>query len=72
LFKEDGISVPVTPVAMFGTQVPFLIPAKIRVNVGEPMYITDYLGGDFSETVNRFREALEKMVKSLIFDMLES
>ena len=66
LYKKDGISVPVTPIAMFGTHVPFLIPAKIKVNVGEPMYITDYLGDDFTETVNRFREALEKRVKILL------
>lgn len=66
LYKKDGISVPVTPIAMFGTHVPFLIPAKIKVNVGEPMYITDYLGDDFTETVNRFREALEKRVKTLL------
>jgi len=66
LYKKDGISVPVTPIAMFGTHVPFLIPAKIKVNVGEPMYITDYLGDDFTETVNRFREALEKRVRALL------
>lgn len=66
LFKEDGISVPVTPIAIFGTHVPFPIPAKIKVNVGEPMYITDYLGKDFTDTVNRFREALEKRVKTLL------
>jgi len=66
LYKKDGISVPVTPIAMFGTHVPFLIPAKIKVNVGEPMYITDYLGDDFTETVNRFREALEKRVRTLL------
>ena len=72
LYREEGISVPVTPIAIFGTHVPFLIPAKIKVNVGKPMYITDYLAGEFTETVNRFREALEKRVKILILDILKS
>ena len=72
LYKEGGISVPVTPIAIFGTHVPFLIPAKIKVNVGESMYITDYLAEGFTETVNRFREALEKRVKTLILDIIKS
>lgn len=72
LYQEDGIAVPVTPLAMFGTHFPFLIPAKIKVNVGEPMYIIDYLSEGFEESVNRFREALEKRVKSLFFELLES
>ncbi len=70
MYKEEGISVPVTPVAMLGTHVPFLVPAKIRVKIGEPMYITDYLAGEFAETVDRFREALEKRVKTLILDII--
>ena len=70
MYKEEGISVPVTPIAMFGTQVPFLVPAKIRVKIGEPMYITDYLVGEFAETVDKFREALEKRVKALILDII--
>lgn len=64
LFQE-GIKVPVTPVAVFGTHVPFLIPAKVKINIGEPMYITDYLGKGFAESVNRFREAMERKVKQL-------
>ena len=71
LYIEEGISVPVTPIAMFGTQVPFLVPTKVKVNVGEPMYITDYLGGGFEESVERFRRALEDRVKKLLFDILE-
>lgn len=72
LYKEDGISVPVTPIAMFGTHVPLMIPAKVKVNIGEPMYITDYLKGDSKETVNAFREALERKVKALILEILKS
>jgi len=70
MYKEEGISVPVTPIAMLGTQVPFLVPTKIRVKIGEPMYITDYLAGEFAETVDKFREALEKRVKALILDII--
>ncbi len=70
MYKEEGISVPVPPIAMLGTQVPFLVPAKIRVKIGEPMYITDYLAGEFAETVDKFREALEKRVKALILDII--
>jgi len=70
MYKEEGISVPVTPIAMLGTQVPFLVPTKIRVKIGEPMYITDYLAGEFVETVDKFREALEKRVKALILDII--
>lgn len=65
MFKEEGIRVPVTPIAFFGTHVPLLIPAKIKINVGEPMYINDYLASEFNESVNRFREALERRVKDL-------
>lgn len=64
-FREEGIKVPVTPIAFFGTHAPFLIPAKIRVNVGKPMYITDYIEEEFTGAVNRFRQAMERRVKDL-------
>lgn len=70
LYKKEGISVPVTPLAMFGTHLPFLVPAKIRVNVGKPMYITDYLEDGFAETIARFRTAMEKRVKSLFYEII--
>jgi hypothetical protein len=70
LFQEDKMRVPVTPIAMFGTQTPLLVPAKIKVNVGEPMYITDYFGNDFDESVDRFREALESRVKVLLTEVI--
>jgi len=71
LYKE-GIIVPVTPIAIFGTQVPLMIPTKIKVNVGEPMYVHDYLTEEPIETVNRFRKALEKRVKVLIYEIVKS
>ncbi|MGB6864973.1 MAG: lysophospholipid acyltransferase family protein [Candidatus Aminicenantaceae bacterium] len=72
LFTNEGISVPVTPLAIFGTHRPFFIPGKIQVRVGKPMYISDYMGGGFNETIERFRSALEKTVNSLFFEILRS
>jgi 1-acyl-sn-glycerol-3-phosphate acyltransferase len=72
LYQENRISVPVTPLAMFGTHIPFLIPGKIRVNVGQPMYIADYLGNEVEETVGRFRDALEARVKALFLELLRA
>ncbi len=69
LFKE-GIIVPITPVAIFGTQRPFLVPATIKVNVGQPMVITDYLREDETETIDVFRLALENRVKSLLYSLV--
>ncbi|MFB0564810.1 MAG: lysophospholipid acyltransferase family protein [Candidatus Aminicenantaceae bacterium] len=65
LYENEGISVPVTPLAFFGTQYPFMIPSKIKVNVGTPLYITDYLGKGGEETIDKFKDALEERVKVL-------
>lgn len=72
LYSEDNLSVPITPIAFFGTQIPFLIPGKIKVNVGEPMYIRDYWGGSERETIDGFRLALEERVKTLFLQLLPS
>lgn len=72
LYKEEGISVPVTPVATFGTHLPFLVPGKIKVNIGEPLYISDYIVEGFMESVDRFREAMENSVKELLFEVLKA
>ncbi len=69
---QEGISVPITPLAVFGTHFPFLVPVKVRVNVGEPMYVKDYLGKDFSETIERFRKAQEERVKKLLSEIILS
>ncbi|MGA2587904.1 MAG: lysophospholipid acyltransferase family protein [Candidatus Aminicenantales bacterium] len=65
-----GISVPVTPVAFYGTQLPFLIPGKILVNVGKPMHIEAYIGGSFEESVARFKDALEAAVNKLFLELI--
>ncbi len=71
MFKNEGISVAVTPIAFFGTHMPFVIPAKIRVNIGPPMYIADYLAGGFQETIENFKNALEANVKALFLELLK-
>lgn len=71
MYKNEGISVAVTPIAFFGTHIPFVIPAKIRVNIGPPMYIADYMAGGFQETIENFKNALEANVKSLFLELLK-
>ncbi len=71
LYMEKGISVPVTPVAFYGTHKPFVTPSKVKVNVGEPMFISDYLDKSFADTIQKFRSAMEERVKSLFFEMIK-
>ncbi len=71
LFKEKGISAPVTPIAMFGTHLPFLIPMKIKVSVGKPMFIKDYMNDNFDESVTIFRNAMEKRVRKLLYELVK-
>ncbi|MGD8538091.1 MAG: lysophospholipid acyltransferase family protein [Candidatus Aminicenantes bacterium] len=72
LYTKEGISVPITPMALFGTHRPFFIPGKIKVRVGKPMYISEYMGGGFEETVERFRSAIERTINTLFFEILRS
>ena len=70
LFEREGLVVPVTPIAFFGTHIPFGVPARVRVNVSAPMRITDYLADDVSETIENFRAALESRVKTLFLELI--
>jgi 1-acyl-sn-glycerol-3-phosphate acyltransferase len=72
MFDTFGIDVPVTPVALYGTQIPFLIPGKVRLNIGPPMFISRHLGGGLDETVARFKDALEATVKALLIEILRA
>jgi 1-acyl-sn-glycerol-3-phosphate acyltransferase len=72
LYKEDNIPVAVTPLAFFGTQSPVFIPGTIKVNIGEPMYIADYLADDFVASVERFRAAMERRVKDLFMELIKA
>lgn len=70
LYINDNLLVPITPLAIFGAHRPFLIPAVIKVNVGEPMFIADYLRASARETIESFRVALENRVKNLLFGLV--
>ncbi len=72
LYSEHNLSVPVTPIAMYGTHLPWLIPAKILVNVGAPMHIRDYLRNGLNDSVENFRGALETRVKSLFGELIRA
>lgn len=70
LYKEDGFSVPVTPMSIFGTHVMWGVPATIKVNVGRPLLIQDYWTGEEVSTVEKFRAALERTVSGLLLESL--
>ncbi|HHF51885.1 MAG TPA: hypothetical protein ENL46_04280 [Candidatus Aminicenantes bacterium] len=70
LYKKDGLVVPVTPVAILGTQKPFLTPGKIRVSIGKPMNILDYIEDEFTQTIERFKKAMEAQVESLLLELV--
>jgi 1-acyl-sn-glycerol-3-phosphate acyltransferase len=70
LYKENGLSVPVTPMSIFGTHIMWGVPATIRVNVGPPLLIQDYWTGEEVPTVEKFRAALERTVCGLLRESL--
>jgi 1-acyl-sn-glycerol-3-phosphate acyltransferase len=72
LYKEKGIVVPVTPVAFFGAHKSLITPARIKVRIGKPMYVTDYMEATFVETIQRFRGAMESRVKSLFLELIKT
>ena len=71
LYHEAGISVPVTPLAIYGSQKPWLVPGTIKMNVGEPMYVREFIGGLANDIVERFRRALEVRVKALFLELIK-
>ncbi|MGB8953095.1 MAG: lysophospholipid acyltransferase family protein [Candidatus Aminicenantales bacterium] len=72
MYEQEAMAVPVTPLAIFGTQVPLLVPGKVKVNVGKPMYITDYIVNEVTGSINRFRSALEAAVHTLFMELLRT
>jgi 1-acyl-sn-glycerol-3-phosphate acyltransferase len=70
LYRGEKLSVPVTPLSIFGTHILWGVPERIRVNVGPPMFIRDYWGGSEAETVERFRFAMEHTVLQLFVQSL--
>ena len=70
LYKERGLSVPVTPLSIFGTHIMWGVPATIKVNVGPPLFIQDHWTGEEVSTVEKFRAALERTVTGLFRESL--
>lgn len=70
LYQEEGLSVPVTPLSIFGTHILWGVTGRIKVNVGQPLWIRDFWGGGEVETVERFRAALESRVSGLLYESL--
>lgn len=71
IYQETGTAIPVTPVAMFGTHLAGIVPNRIKVHIGEPMYISHYMTEGFTETVERFRAALEKRTRRLFYEIVK-
>jgi hypothetical protein len=46
------------------------VPATVKVNVGQPLYIQDHWTGDEVSTIERFRSALERTVSGLLLESL--
>ncbi|MBW2990483.1 hypothetical protein KY348_02130 [Candidatus Woesearchaeota archaeon] len=70
LLMNHDINVPVTPISIKGTSGFWFKPfGQIKVNIGEPMFIKDYLTGLTSSSERRtlyeFKNALEKRVVEL-------
>ena len=70
LYTQEGISVAVTPLSFFGTHLLWGVPARIRVNVGPPMYIKDHLGKDARESIEKFRRVLQDTVTRLFLESI--
>ncbi len=68
--EKEGLSVPITPISIFGTHYPWGVPARIRVNVGEPIYIRDHVKGDDDATIDAFRVGLHRRIEGLLIESL--
>lgn len=70
LYKESGLSVPVTPLSIFGTHIMWGVPGTIKVNVGPPLFVKDFWTGEEIPTVEAFRAALQRTVTGLFRESL--
>ncbi|MBN1940515.1 MAG: hypothetical protein JW843_13080 [Candidatus Aminicenantes bacterium] len=67
---EEGVDIPVVPFSIFGTQRPWGVPGRVRVNIGPPLFIRDYESGNKDATVERFRAVLQGTVERLLVESL--
>jgi 1-acyl-sn-glycerol-3-phosphate acyltransferase len=70
LYRESGLSVPVTPLSIFGTHIMWGVPATVKMNVGPPLFVKDYWTGEEVATVEAFRAALQRTVTGLFRESL--
>jgi len=70
LYRGEGLSVPVTPMSLFGTHLMWGVPGTIKVNVGRPLFVKDHWSGDEAATVESFRAELQRTVSGLFRESL--
>jgi 1-acyl-sn-glycerol-3-phosphate acyltransferase len=67
---REGIEVPVTPIALFGTHWPVFVPHAIQIKVGAPMTIKVHMSGNPTEIIASFRQAMEDRVRHQLLDLI--
>ncbi len=72
IFREHGLIIPVVPVAMFGTHMPWVVPGKIKISIGQPLKVSDYSAEDISLMISRFRSAMEKRTRQLLYRLVKN
>jgi 1-acyl-sn-glycerol-3-phosphate acyltransferase len=72
LHTEEGLDVPVVPLAFYGTQLPWAIPGKILVSYGAPMFAKHHLAAGFEASIERFKSALEAEVRRLFMELIRA
>jgi 1-acyl-sn-glycerol-3-phosphate acyltransferase len=71
IYRDRGLVIPVVPIVMYGTHMPWVVPGRIKVGVGKPLHITEHMSDDFGLTVSRFRDAMEKSVRVLLYRLVK-
>ncbi|MGB2905644.1 MAG: lysophospholipid acyltransferase family protein [Candidatus Aminicenantaceae bacterium] len=71
IFRDRGLVVPLIPIAMYGTHMPWVVPGKIKIGIGQPMKVSDYATDDLSLTISRFRAAMEKRTRRLLYRLVK-
>lgn len=72
LLTSYDLNIPVSPVALFGTHFPWIMPSRIHIHVAEPMFVKQYVGSDMFDSINRFKRALELRVRQMMLDIIRT